>query len=72
VKWKPLISAYIGVIPLSDDMCIEHDVCNASPSEMLVTTAINAKVGAAASGSHSVARNPNSLVMIRLFRQVDL
>src|SRR5262245_10239735 len=57
-EWKALISKYIGIIPLSGDVCsaAEHNISCGLPPRTPVSAAMNAKVGVAASDSQSAAR----------------
>ena len=55
-KWKALISAYIGTIPLSGDApCMGEQSMSGVPPSADVSTAIIAKVGAAARDSQLAA-----------------
>ncbi|WP_442894201.1 hypothetical protein [Bradyrhizobium sp. AZCC 1693] len=48
-EWKTLISKYIGTIPPSGDaLAIEHNASDGPPPRVPVSSAIIAKVGAAA------------------------
>jgi hypothetical protein len=56
VKWKALISKYIGTIPVSAEACAaEHKGSAAPPPRTTVSSAMIAKVGAAASDSQPAA-----------------
>jgi hypothetical protein len=57
-EWKALISKYIGIIPLSGDVCpaAEHKISGRPPPRAPVSSAMIAKVGAAARYSQSTAR----------------
>jgi hypothetical protein len=57
VEWKALISRYIGIIPLSDDQpcAAEQSISGAPPPPTPVSSAMTAKVGAAASDSQLAA-----------------
>jgi hypothetical protein len=56
VKWKALISKYIGTIPLSGDAsCAAEQSMAGGPPSADVSSAMIAKVGAAARHSQSVA-----------------
>jgi hypothetical protein len=57
-EWKALISTYIGTIPVNGDVvsAAEHSMSGMPPSQICVSTAMMAKVGAAASGSRSMPR----------------
>ena len=55
-EWKALISRYIGTMPLSAKPCPgEQTISMAPPPEMPVSSAMRAKLGAAASDSHWAA-----------------
>jgi hypothetical protein len=56
-KWKALISKYIGTIPLSGDAsCVaEQSISSGPPPRTPVSSAMMAKVGAAARHSQSAA-----------------
>src|SRR5260370_36161434 len=56
-EWKALISKYIGTIPLSDDesCAVEHIIAIFPPPRTPVSSAMIAKVGAAARHSQSAA-----------------
>jgi hypothetical protein len=55
-KWKALISAYIGTIPLSGDPpCTAEQSISGVPPSADVNSAISAKVGAAARDSQLAA-----------------
>jgi hypothetical protein len=56
-EWKALISQYIGTIPLSDDAscAVEHIIAICPAPRTLVSSAMIAKVGAAARHSQSAA-----------------
>src|SRR5690242_834103 len=55
-RWKALIKRYIGIIPLSGDIpAIEHMASAGSPPRRPVSSAMMAKVGAAARYSQSAA-----------------
>ena len=53
-KWKALISTYIGTIPLSGD-ALEHNASGDPPPRIPVSSAMSAKVGAAARYRKSAA-----------------
>jgi hypothetical protein len=53
-KWKALISTYIGNIPMNGDMPCEQ-ITSGVPPRQPVSSAMTAKVGAAASASQSAA-----------------
>jgi hypothetical protein len=56
-EWKALISKYIGIIPLTGDVCpAEHNISGWPPPRAPVSSAMIAKVGAAARYSQSTAR----------------
>jgi len=57
-KWKALISKYIGIIPLSCDACSapKQRMADWVPPRMLVSSAMIAKVGAAAKHSPSATQ----------------
>jgi hypothetical protein len=61
-EWKALISPYIGVIPLSGNVCpaAEHRI-SGWPLPRAVSSAMIAKVGAAARLSQSIARRAHPL-----------
>jgi hypothetical protein len=55
-EWKALISTYIGTMPLSGDaLTIEHNASGDPPPRTPVSSAMIAKVGAAARCSQSAA-----------------
>jgi hypothetical protein len=55
-KWKALISAYIGTIPLSGDApCMAEQSISGVPPSADVSSAMIAKVGAAARDSQLAA-----------------
>jgi hypothetical protein len=56
-EWKALISKYIGTIPLSGDAscAVEHIIAICPPPRTPVSSAMIAKVGAAARHSQSAA-----------------
>src|ERR1700730_3726581 len=55
-EWKALISRYIGTIPLSGDApATEHNASTGPPPSTPVSSAIIAKIGAAASDSKQSA-----------------
>jgi hypothetical protein len=57
-EWKALISKYIGIIPLSGDVCsaAEQRISGWPPPRTPVSSAMIAKVGAAPRHSQSAAR----------------
>src|SRR5690349_1227237 len=56
-RWKALISKYIGSIPLSGDTpATEHNASTGPPPNVPVSSAMIAKVGAAARDSRLTAR----------------
>ena len=56
-KWKALINKYIGTIPFSGDGCraAEQSMSGMSAPWIPVSSAMTAKVGAAARDSHAAA-----------------
>jgi hypothetical protein len=72
-EWKALISKYIGTIPLSDDAScgVEHVIAICSAPRTPVSSAMTAKVGAAARHSQSPAPRTAALpVSCRIVPQV--
>ena len=60
-KWKALINKYIGTMPVNAEACAaEHNGSAAPPPRTTVSSAMTAKVGAAASDSQPAA--PRALV----------
>ena len=58
-EWKALISKYIGTIPPTDDaFAAEHNVSSGPPPTTAVSSAMIAKVGAAARLSQRTAPRP--------------
>ena len=56
-KWKALIKRYIGIIPpIGDIPAIEHNASAGPPPSTPVSSAMIAKVGAAASDSQLTKR----------------
>jgi hypothetical protein len=59
-EWKALISKYIGVIPLSGDAA-EQSISGGPLAETPLSSAMKAKVGAAARHSQSAAPRADAL-----------
>ena len=73
-EWKALISKYIGIIPLSGDGCsaAEQSMSGGPPPRTAVSSAMTAKVGAAASDSQSAPPRAARLARAALDPGADL